>query len=270
LENEGKKNFSSDISSAGQKKDKSITAKVDPYSSSLTTYIKAQPTAPNAKSTNKFATNLSNLQLRTTDSKTKRLQDGVRAISNLCEMMHLSEVVKGLCCDKWREFENSRKKHARGGDKYLYAALIYIGCKECGYARSFQEIASQTSLDKSEIVRCYKRLIKEQKTSDIPTPKPTKKHPTTESVSDSIKSRIERIGIQLGLDFTARTKAKSFVEQYTKHLEGKKPDTVAAVCITLSLGTSTCLTQKQIATEASISTNTLRSAMDNVRNETCN
>lgn len=264
-EHEAKRNFSSDSSASGMKEDKSSTMRTDKFMGFQGTRIK-MPTKPNTSEENiSIVSSLSAQQNRTMDNKSRRLQAGLMEITDLCAALRLSDAIKNIASEKWANFEKARKKHSRGGDKFMYAALIYSASKEAGTSRTFDEISNYTGLDKKEIVKCYKRLVKEeQRDAPIDSPKnattPAKKSAGTSL--ESTKSRIDRISQTLQLDYPVTVKAKGLVETYAKVLEGKKPDTIAAVCITKALPKE--LPVKSIADAAKISSNTLRSALDQI------
>ena len=111
------------------KHDNSSTMKADKYLGLQGTKIKMPSHVLNSGGFSdefKELSSLNQLQNRSLDNKSRRLQSGLMEISDLCAALKLSDTIKSIASEKWSKFEKARKKHSRGGDKFMYAALIYM------------------------------------------------------------------------------------------------------------------------------------------------
>jgi len=137
--------------------------------------------------------------------------------------------------------------------KALTAAVVYIACKECGFARSVNEIAAVSKVSTNEVGAIFRFLAKKLGLSVLPT------RPSEYVLEISTKLTLSKETIKI-----ANTISNASEE--TKLSSGKDPVGVAAAATYLSsLITGEQKTQREIAEVARVTETTIRNRCRELR-----
>ncbi|MCW4033325.1 MAG: transcription initiation factor IIB [Candidatus Bathyarchaeota archaeon] len=170
------------------------------------------------------------------------------ALSDLCRLsksLNLSRIIMETASVMYRKVK--KMKFCRGRSiRNITAAVIYLSCRQCGIPRTLEEIATASSLDRKDIARSYRFIIRDLETS---APLPLSSHHATRfSNKLMISSRTEAIAIKM-LEAAKRMRLTS----------GRSPTGIAAAAIYLAtVITNERKTQREIAEVADVTEVTIR------------
>lgn len=90
-----------------------------------------------------LANSLQRVQARTEAGGSDRtLTAAFREIGRICTAMRLADVVRHQANEYYRD-ALARSRAVRGkAQAAVYAAVIFLACRQCGYSRSFKEICA--------------------------------------------------------------------------------------------------------------------------------
>jgi len=170
------------------------------------------------------------------------------ALSDLCKLsksLNLSKIIMETASVIYRKVK--KKKFCRGRSiRNITAAAIYLSCRRCGVTRTLEEIATASSLDKKDIARSYRFIIR-----DLETSAPlslSSRHATRFSNKLMISGRTEAIAIKM-LEVAKQMRLTS----------GRSPTGIAAAAIYLAtVITNERKTQREIAEVADVTEVTIR------------
>jgi transcription initiation factor TFIIB len=170
------------------------------------------------------------------------------ALSDLCKLsksLNLSKIIMETASVIYRNIK--KKKFGRGRSiRNITAAAIYLSCRQCGVIRTLEEIATASSLDKKDIARSYRFIIRGLETS-APLSL-SSRHATRFSNKLMIPGRTEAIAIKI-LEAANKMRLTS----------GKSPTGIAAAAIYLAtVITNERKMQREIAEVAGVTEVTIR------------
>jgi transcription initiation factor TFIIB len=140
-----------------------------------------------------------------------------------------------------------KKKFCRGRSiRNITAAVIYLSCRQCGVPRTLEEIAAASSLDRKDIARSYRFIIRDLETSAPLSP--SSRHASRFSNKLMISGRTEGIAIKM-LEVAKKMRLTS----------GRSPTGIAAAAVYLAtVITNERRIQREIAKVASVTEVTIR------------
>jgi len=145
----------------------------------------------------------------------------------------------------YRECAEKGLTRARANDSII-AAVVYLASKLHGMPKTLSEVATASKLDKFEIARTYKMVIRRL---------------NIKVLQSNPIDFISRFASELNLDAKTQTKAVKLLEKIQKKGldSGKSPTSLAATTLYISaLMNKTKVTQKAIAETSGITETTLR------------
>jgi len=102
---------------------------------------------------------LHRLHTRQVGASERSLQAAARAIAAVCDRLALVEGVKRRAAEVFKETHDARALRGRANPA-IYAACIYLACRQEGAPRTFKEItAVLTDANKRDIGRCYSAMF---------------------------------------------------------------------------------------------------------------
>lgn len=202
---------------ADSDQDNARASTADPYAGgALTTRV----AAGNSKMSQKMAWEHNKYNM---DTKTKNLQTARDAITGLGATLNLAPQIQSKAIEIYRMYEDRRVSSQRKAThRPLMVAVIYIACKQEGFARTFKELAKSTSVVEKEIRASYKVV--------------DKLLPNTSTAPLDSSSLVERFCARLNdpLPEWVKIGAGNIVRLATGILEGRQPATIAAASILLA------------------------------------
>ena len=170
------------------------------------------------------------------------------ALSDLCKLsksLNLSRIIMETASVIYRKVK--KRKFCRGRSiRNITAAAIYLSCRQCGIPRTLEEIATASSLNRKDIARSYRFIIR-----DLETSAPlslSSRHATRFSNKLMISGRTEAIAIKI-LEAAKKMRLTS----------GRSPTGIAAAAIYLAtVITNERKKQREIAEVADVTEVTIR------------
>jgi len=170
------------------------------------------------------------------------------ALSELCKLSMSLKLPRNIVETASVIYRKVKKKNfSRGRSiRNITAATIYLSCRQCGILRTLEEIAIASGLDKKDIARSYRFMIRELET---PVPlSPSSRHATRFSNKLEISGLAEGIAIKI-LETAKKIRLTS----------GRAPTGIAAAATYLAtVITNEKITQREIADVANVTEVTIR------------
>ena len=184
-------------------------------------------------------------RLRVSDATERNLAFALSELSKMCSFLNLPKNILETASVIYRRAV--RKRLIRGRSiQGITAAAMYMACRQCGAARTLDEIAETCFINKKEIGRSYRFMVRELKVF-VP--------PSTSSYY------ISRFSNQLGLAGTAESIAMRILNvAKSMHLtSGRGPVGMAAATTYIaSVLVNQRRTQREIAEQANVTEVTIR------------
>jgi len=184
-------------------------------------------------------------RIRVSDATERNLAFALSEISKIANSLNLPKNILETASVIYRK---AVKEHLIRGRSIqgVTAAAIYVACRQCGLARTLEEIAQASSINKKEVGRSYRFLIKELDYF-IPPLKPSQ-YITKFSNQLTMQGKVEEIAHKILL--TARD---------LKLTSGRGPTGIAAAASYIaSVLTGERKTQREIAEIAQVTEVTIR------------
>jgi len=184
-------------------------------------------------------------RIRVSDATERNLAFALSEISKIANSLNLPKNILETASVIYRK---AVKEHLIRGRSIqgVTAAAIYVACRQCGLARTLEEIAQASSINKKEVGRSYRFLIKELDYF-IPPLKPSQ-YITKFSNQLTMQGKVEEIAHKILL--TARE---------LKLTSGRGPTGIAAAASYIaSVLTGERKTQREIAEIAQVTEVTIR------------
>jgi len=229
------RNFDGDV-------DKSRAEKVNEITDDLYTTLGNVPPGEKGKSSriSKIHKGIAN------DSSVRNLNQAVQNIDQIASRLDLKDNIKDRAKILYKDFI-SKKKGVRGSNSLgMICAVLYIACKEAGFARTFRELARDTDVKEKDIRKMFRIVSKI-------LPK-NKKLATGVAGADLVYRFCNKLGlegnvVQIGCEIARKASPK---------LEGKSPSSIAAASIYMACKEANQMrSEKEIASAASISASTI-------------
>jgi len=96
---------------------------------------------------------------RTMSSSDRSLVNAFREISNMGEKINLPRSLLDRANLLFKQVHTTRALRGRSNDA-IAAACLYIACRQDGVPRTFKEIVAVSTVNKKEIGRCFKLILK--------------------------------------------------------------------------------------------------------------
>jgi len=184
-------------------------------------------------------------RIRVSDATERNLAFALSEISKIANTLNLPKNILETASVIYRK---AVKEHLIRGRSIqgVTAAAIYVACRQCGLARTLDEIAQASSINKKEVGRSYRFLIKELDYF-IPPLKPSQ-YVTKFSNQLTMQGKVEEIAYKI------LTAAKEL-----KLTSGRGPTGIAAAASYIaSVLTGERKTQREIAEIAQVTEVTIR------------
>ncbi len=184
-------------------------------------------------------------RIRVSDATERNLAFALSEITKIANTLNLPKNILETASVIYRK---AVKEHLIRGRSIqgVTSAAIYVACRQCGLARTLEEIAQASSINKKEVGRSYRFLIKELNYF-IPPLKPSQ-YITKFSSQLTMQGRVEEIAQKILL--TARD---------LKLTSGRGPTGIAAAASYIaSVLTGERKTQREIAEIAQVTEVTIR------------
>lgn len=97
-------------------------------------------------------------------SKERALVSAFGIISAMCDRINLPEVIKERSHALYKMVHEGQNLKGRSHEA-VASACLYIACRQEGVPRTFKEIVAISSVDKKEIGRCFKLIVKAHDTN---------------------------------------------------------------------------------------------------------
>jgi transcription initiation factor TFIIB len=78
----------------------------------------------------------------------------------------------------------------------MASATVYLACRKCGVPRTHKEVARAAGLEKGDVVRYFKLVVKEVEKESVP-PTPVEKHVSRLVNLAGLDPKIERLALNL-------------------------------------------------------------------------
>uniref|UniRef100_A0A6G3MEC8 Transcription initiation factor IIB (Trinotate prediction) n=1 Tax=Henneguya salminicola TaxID=69463 RepID=A0A6G3MEC8_HENSL len=150
------------------------------------------------------------------------IQKSFKEISNMGERIHLTRNIIMRAQHLFKSVSNSKALRGRSSDDII-ASCVYIACRQEGVPRSFKEICAASKVNKREIGRCFKLIVRslEMNIEAVNSDDFIARFCSRLSLSDSIKKLAKHItnrSIELDL------------------VPGRSPISIAATSICIAVG----------------------------------
>jgi transcription initiation factor TFIIB len=184
-------------------------------------------------------------RIRVSDATERNLAFALSEITKLANNLNLPKNILETASVIYRKAVKERLIRGRS-IQGVTAAAIYLACRQCGLARTLEEIAQSSSVNKKEVGRSYRFLIKELNYS-IPPVKPSQ-YITKFSNQLTMQGKVEEIAHKI------LATAKEL-----KLTSGRGPTGIAAAASYIaSVLTGERKTQREIAEIAQVTEVTIR------------
>jgi len=184
-------------------------------------------------------------RIRVSDATERNLAFALSEITKIANNLNLPKSILETASVIYRKAVKERLIRGRS-IQGVTAAAIYLACRQCGLARTLEEIAQSSSVNKKEVGRSYRFLIKELNYS-IPPLKPSQ-YITKFSNQLTMQGKVEEIAHKI------LAAAKEL-----KLTSGRGPTGIAAAASYIaSVLTGERKTQREIAEIAQVTEVTIR------------
>jgi transcription initiation factor TFIIB len=184
-------------------------------------------------------------RIRVSDATERNLAFALSEITKIANNLNLPKSILETASVIYRKAVKERLIRGRS-IQGVTAAAIYLGCRQCGLARTLEEIAQASSVNKKEVGRSYRFLIKELNYS-IPPLRPSQ-YITKFSNQLTMQGKVEEIAHKI------LASAKEL-----KLTSGRGPTGIAAAASYIaSVLTGERRTQREIAEIAQVTEVTIR------------
>jgi transcription initiation factor TFIIB len=184
-------------------------------------------------------------RIRVSDATERNLAFALSEITKIANNLNLPKNILETASVIYRKAVKERLIRGRS-IQGVTAAAIYLGCRKCGLARTLEEIAQASSVNKKEVGRSYRFLIKELDYT-IPPLKPSQ-YITKFSNQLTMQGKVEEIAHKI------LSAAKDL-----KLTSGRGPTGIAAAASYIaSVLTGERKTQREIAEIAQVTEVTIR------------
>ena len=184
-------------------------------------------------------------RIRVSDATERNLAFALSEITKLANNLNLPKNILETASVIYRKAVKERLIRGRS-IQGVTAAAIYLACRQCGLARTLEEIAQSSSVNKKEVGRSYRFLIKELNYS-IPPVKPSQ-YITKFSNQLTMQGKVEEIAHKI-----------LAVAKELKLTSGRGPTGIAAAASYIaSVLTGERKTQREIAEIAQVTEVTIR------------
>jgi transcription initiation factor TFIIB len=184
-------------------------------------------------------------RIRVSDATERNLAFALSEITKIANNLNLPKNILETASVIYRKAVKERLIRGRS-IQGVTAAAIYLGCRQCGLARTLEEIAQASSVNKKEVGRSYRFLIKELNYS-IPPVRPSQ-YITKFSNQLTMQGKVEEIAHKI------LSAAKDL-----KLTSGRGPTGIAAAASYIaSVLTGERKTQREIAEIAQVTEVTIR------------
>ena len=184
-------------------------------------------------------------RIRVSDATERNLAFALSEITKIANNLNLPKSILETASVIYRKAVKERLIRGRS-IQGVTAAAIYLACRQCGLARTLEEIAQASSVNKKEVGRSYRFLIKELNYS-IPPLRPSQ-YITKFSNQLTMQGKVEEIAHKI------LTAAKEL-----KLTSGRGPTGIAAAASYIaSVLTGERKTQREIAEIAQVTEVTIR------------
>lgn len=107
-----------------------------------------------------LATNLQRMQARTEGGADRALISAFRDIGRVCSSMRLPDVVKHQANEYFKDASDKSRSVKGKPQAPVVAAVIFLACRQTGYARTFKEICAFVPAARvKDIGRMYKAIV---------------------------------------------------------------------------------------------------------------
>lgn len=179
------------------------------------------------------------------DSSHRNLSHAMTELSRLCDKMHLPKPVKEKAASIYRKALDDELVRGRSINA-ISAASLYAACRTTKTPRTLIELSKHSTIDKKDLARCYRLLIKELELQ-MPIPR--------------AKYRVPKIAAKINLGEKTQQKAVNILREAEekKITAGKDPMGLAAAALYIAcVITDDKRTQKTIANAAGVTEVTIR------------
>ena len=184
-------------------------------------------------------------RIRVSDATERNLAFALSEITKIANNLNLPKNILETASVIYRKAVKERLIRGRS-IQGVTAAAIYLGCRQCGLARTLEEIAQASSVNKKEVGRSYRFLIKELNYS-IPPLKPSQ-YITKFSNQLTMQGKVEEIAHKI-----------LAAAKILKLTSGRGPTGIAAAASYIaSVLTGERKTQREIAEIAQVTDVTIR------------
>ncbi len=178
-------------------------------------------------------------------SENRNLSQAMRELQKISEKLHIPSIVQERAALIYRKALRNGFVRGRSISSIVLASL-YAACRLTQTPRTLEEVARHSHLDKKEIARCYRLLLKEL---NLRTPVP------------KAKLRVPKIASEVNLSENTQRKAIEILEEAERRrmTGGKDPMGMAAAALYLAcVMNGEKRTQKNIAHAAGVTEVTIR------------
>jgi transcription initiation factor TFIIB len=191
--------------------------------------------------------------IKIADSTEKNLALGLQSLAEIAINLFLSKTALEKACTIYKRIIERELTKGRSMIT-LASATMYMACKECGIARTIDDIASLSNISAKEISRSFKLLARELAVSVLPA------KPIEHIVRISAKLTLREETIKI-----ANTILKEIEKM--KLLSGKNPAGIAAAAVYISsLIAGELKTQREIAEVTRVTETTIRNRCRDLKN----
>jgi transcription initiation factor TFIIB len=184
-------------------------------------------------------------RIRVSDATERNLAFALSEITKIANNLNLPKNILETASVIYRKAVKERLIRGRS-IQGVTAAAIYLGCRQCGLARTLEEIAQASSVNKKEVGRSYRFLIRELNYS-IPPLRPSQ-YITKFSNQLTMQGKVEEIAHKI-----------LSVAKELKLTSGRGPTGIAAAASYIaSVLTGERKTQREIAEIAQVTEVTIR------------
>jgi len=192
-------------------------------------------------------------------AKNKATVEAEEKLAHYCESMRLTGSLRETCRGLYRDLCNARKEksHSARGCRTdaVLAAVVYLGCKRDGHARTFREISRETGVSQQDIRTGYRLLVR------------TLPQELTHAERTNPAGLVSRICDTLNLPFAISRRAEDLARKAEQYVEGRQPGSVAAAAVYIVLRNAPQGDQRtdmQIADAANVTPSTVRIVADTI------
>lgn len=185
-------------------------------------------------------------RIRTISSEERTLSMVLSRISEICSSLNLPDSIAETAAQIYRtsvKLKIAKSKSIMG----MAAATVYLACRKCGISRTIKEIARAANMEKGNVARYYRLVLKEVEREYVPPP----------SVEKYISKLVNLAKIDPKVEHLALLLSRKTTD--SRISSGKAPAGLAAAYVYLSavmLGAR--IPQREIAEYAEVTEVTVR------------